>query len=204
MPKRDNGTLRRKVNLRLRALRELEVPVILETHAGFGRLWHYCYQAYDGVALEFDPVRISSVARQRPTWACYQVDCIPALRAGIGTHLPINFVDIDPYGSPWPVVDALFQGQRVWPEQLVVVVNDGLRQKAQRGGAWDTADLEGAVQRYGNESVYARYLEIAQGMFADKAAQAEYRLSRWTGYYCGYGQQMTHYAAVLTRDGGVK
>ena len=34
-------------------------------------------------------------------------------------------------------------------------------------------------------------------MLKDKAARAGYTLRRWTAYYCGHAQTMSHYAAVL-------
>lgn len=204
-PQKDNSTLRRKVALRLELLRELQAaPVVLETHGGLGTLWRYCYQdVADGVVLEKDPVKAAVLGRQRPGWAVYQADCIAALAAGVGAHLPINFVDIDPYGSPWPVFDALFGSVRPWPDRLAVAVNDGLRHKLKTGSGWHVEALESVVDRYGAEVLYDDYLAICRELVEEKAAQAGYSLRRWTGYYCGHSQAMTHYAAILTRSGGV-
>lgn len=108
-------------------------------------------------------------------------------------------MDCDPYGEPWPVLDAFFESEREFPPVLAVVVNDGLRQKLKTGGAWSTHSLAGVVGRYGNQVIYDRYLDICQEMIQEKAGQVGYTLARWAGYYCGYLEQTTHYAAVLTR-----
>jgi hypothetical protein len=198
---KDNSTFRAKVALRQRALMELgEVrPVVLETHAGFGKLFGACYSdVREGMAFEMKPEKAAMVAKQRPTWSVYESDCEKALALGVGDHLAVNFVDFDPYGQPWPAIDAFLESDRPRPARLVFVVNDGLRQKLQLNGGWDVESMREMVERFGNR-LYSIYLDICQLLVKEKAARAGYRLSRWNGYYCGHGNAMTHYAAVLDR-----
>lgn len=178
---------------------ELEHPVILETHGGLGKLYSRCYSSIpDGVVFEKNSDKSSVLARQRPTWAVYEADCISAMAAGVGGHLPVNFVDFDPYGEPWPAMDAFFEGLKPTVPRLVLVVNDGLRQKLKLTGGWDVESMGPVVERIGNHC-HEGYLEICKELVKEKAAKAGYALRRWTGYYCGFREQMTHYAAVLER-----
>lgn len=198
--KKDNSTLRYKVSLRRNLLREIERPVILETHGGWGAVYARCYMGVEqGVVCEKDPDKAAALARQRPTWAVYECDCVSALGAGAGSHLPVNFVDIDPYGEPWPVLDAFLNSDRELPDVLALAVNDGLRQKVAMNGGWDVESLTGIVSRYGAANTYDHYLDICRELVEEKAGQKGYSLARWAGYYCGANDQMTHYAAILTR-----
>jgi hypothetical protein len=197
---KDNSTFSLKASLRIKALLELEKPVVMETHGGYGKLYDRCYShVVDGVVFEKRPEKSAKLAKQRPGWAVYESDCLMALRAGVGSHLPVNFLDLDPYGEPWPVMDAFFESKRPKPDRLVMVVNDGLRQKLKMNGGWTVGSLQGVVDRMGNGGLYEKYLEVCQALVKEKAAKAGYVLRRWTGYYAGFAGQMTHYAAVLVR-----
>jgi hypothetical protein len=197
----DNSTFEQKARLRRRSLRELAgVPVVMETHGGFGRLYTACYSGIaQGVVFERLPRKAAALALQRPTWAVYEADCETAIRAGVGSHLAVNFLDLDPYGEPWPILEAFFTSARPFPQRMVVVVNDGLRQKLQMGGGWNTKSLEAVVRRWGNAKLYKYYLEICRELVQEKTATAGYRMKRWAGYYCS-GGHMTHYAAMLCRE----
>jgi hypothetical protein len=202
---KDNSTFEQKARLRSAALRELaELPVIMETHGGYGKLFLRCYRHVPaGVVFEEKPEKTAVLARQRPTWAVYEADCERAIRAGVGAHLVVNFLDLDPYGQPWDVLDAFFESERPRAPRLVVVVNDGLRRKLKMNGGWSVRSLREIVERNGNAVLYRDYLAICRELVIEKAAKAGYGLRRWTGYYCGSGQgsaqQMSHYAAVLER-----
>jgi hypothetical protein len=201
-PKKDNSTLRQKVALRRSALQALGggAPVILESHGGKGEIFKRCYSHVEqGVVFETDPRKTAVLSRQRPTWAVYEADCVSAMGAGVGFHLPFNFADFDPYGDPWPVVKAFLGNADHLAGRLVIVVNDGLRQGAKMGIAWQCESLQEAVAEHGNAFIYEHYLTVCQELMQKAAAQAGYSLSRWTGYYCGHAKQMTHYAAVLER-----
>jgi len=197
---KDNSTLALKTSLRRNALKEIDLPVVMETHGGYGAIFANCYFGIvDGVAFESKPDKASALAKQRPTWAVYESDCVMAIRAGIGNHLPVNFLDLDPYGEPWPVMDAFFQSDREFPDKLVIVVNDGLRQKLKMNGGWDVGSMVDVVAKYGASQMSKNYLAICRELLEEKASQRNYTLTRWAGYYCGHADQMTHYVAILTK-----
>lgn len=198
--KKDNSTIDRKVRLRARTLMLIERPVIMETHGGFGRIYQRCYRHVSaGVVLERDPAKAAALALQRPTWSVYECVTETALADGAGGHLEVNYLDLDPYGEPWPTLDAFFGSRRPFPPKLAIVVNDGLRQKLRMNGGWTVASLQAVVQRIGNNGLYQQYLEICREMLSEKAGRAGYELRKWTGYYCGHAEQMTHYAAVFEK-----
>ena len=176
----------------------VDKPVVMETHGGAGRLFARCYSHLPaGVVFEKDPAKAELLGRQRPTWAVYEADCERALREGVGSHLEVNFCDLDPYGEPWPILDAFFDSDRPRAKRLVLVVNDGLRQKLKMNGGWSVNSLHAVVDRLGNSKLYERYLEICRDLVSEKAARAGYALKKWTGFHCGFAGQMTHYCAVL-------
>lgn len=200
---KDNSTYRLKVKLRKNAIALLDAPVVMETHGGYGAIYQECYARLpNGVVFEKDAAKADALAKQRPTWAVYECNCEMAILAGAGAHLPTNFFDLDPYGSPWPVLDAILSVERDWPAQIVFVVNDGLRQKTQMSGAWSVSALDSMTAKYGNNAIYANYLDICRELIQEKTSQLGYKLTRWSGYYCGYENQMTHYAAVLEMTNG--
>ncbi|OFX13213.1 MAG: hypothetical protein A2Z18_11135 [Armatimonadetes bacterium RBG_16_58_9] len=185
--------------------------MILETHGGTGRLWARCYShVAHGIVFESDSEKASHLARQRPAWAVYQADCEKALASAVGDHLPVNFLDLDPWGSPWPTIGAFFAGIKPTVERLVVVVHDGLRNRLRMNMGWRTGGLEAVVERIGNQDCFANYKEICRDLMKEKAAESGYQLSRWAAFYTAIdrkhgdlgvlsGQDSTHYAAVLTK-----
>lgn len=195
--KKDNSTFRLKASLRKAALEYLETPVIMETHGGAGKLFDACYSGVEGgIVFEKNPKKVKLLGLQRPTWRVYEADCEMAIKAGMGRDLPINLLDVDPYGDPWPVIDAFFCSKRERPYLFCVVVNDGLRQKVRMGGSWNVGTLQSAVSKYGND-LHPIYLEVCQEMLKEKASEVGYNLARFAGYYCGHAKQMTHYLGVL-------
>ena len=198
---KDNSTFRDKARLRKKALALVDSPVVMETHGGYGAIYDECYRRadYPGVVFEKHPLKADSLAKQRPTWAVYQCDCVMAIAEGVGFHIPVNFFDIDPYGSPWDVVDAILSQHDRLPGKIVMAVNDGLRQRVQMNGGWNTDQLHRAVNHFGAASMYRRYLDACQFTLKLKAGEAGYSLARFGGYHCGFGNNMTHYAALLER-----
>lgn len=199
MPQKDNSTFAAKAMLRREALKRIADPVVLEAYGGYGKLFTACYSHLEtGVACEKDEAKADFLALQRSTWAVYQTD-IEQTICSIGRHLPINVLDVDPYGDPWPVVDgflASFADGRTRPNRLALVVNDGLRQKIGMGGAWSTPSLQWAVGRFGNR-LYDKYIDVCREMIKEKSGEVGYTLARFAGYYCGHNQQMTHYLAIV-------
>lgn len=203
MPKRkhDNTTFTQKVRLREEALHLLYAPpVIMETNGGAGTLFDAVYAHIKrGVVFETDTDKVSILGKQRPTWAVYEADCVNALRDGVGKHLTINLLDIDPYGQCWPIVDAFFGSSRPFAERMIVTVNDGLRQSLSLGKAWAVESMQPVVKKFGND-IHSKYLDVCQYLIKEKAARAGYSLSRFNGYYCGYSKANTHFMAILEKD----
>jgi hypothetical protein len=171
----------------------------METHGGEGKLWRQVYAHLpEGIVFEKNSQKVEILAHQRPTWAVYEGDCEAAIAAGVGAHLPVNLLDVDPYGSPWQVIEGFFASDRPKPQTLHIVVNDGSRQQVQLAGGWNSKVLQPLVDQFGN-GLRDNYLECCQILLGERAEGVGYRLSRWHGYYCGHGQQMTHYWAVLDR-----
>lgn len=184
-------------------MREIDAPVVCETHGGYGHLYERCYRSVaDGVVFEKDAAKAAFLAQQRPEWAVYECDCEMALRAGVGRHLAINVLDLDPYGEPWPVLDAFLagHGDRL-PARWGMVVNDGLRGgNLSANNGWNARSMQGAVMRWGVNGLYRNYLDVCRWLVNEKVATVGYTVAKWAGYYCGAGQGMTHYAAVLVRS----
>ncbi len=197
MSKKDNSTLKQKIIIRKKALSLLENPVVMETHGGEGVIYKHCYSEIEqGVVFEKDSKKTWVLGAQRPHWAVYEINCIDAIRNGAAAHIPINFVDLDPYGAPWDVVDAFFGGPQLRVKNLVFVVNDGMRLKLNRGGGWDVAQLKVAALKYGS-ALRDRYLDACRDLMIEKSALAGYKLEHFSGYYTGHAKQMTHYLALF-------
>lgn len=197
---RDNSTFPHKVALRRAALEWLDSPpVVLECYGGEGLIYDSCYVGVsDGAVIEKDPEKAAILAQQRSAWAVYEADTVKALEAGVGGHLPVSLLDVDPYGDSHPATKAFFASTRPFPEKLVIVVNDGLRQKLHLGNGWDTTSLHGMVEKYGN-NIYPMYLQICREILEETVTPIGYRIEKWAGYYCGKFNDMTHFAALLRR-----
>jgi len=201
---KDNSTFLNKRRLRLRLLAMIDNPVILETHGGIGKLYAACYSTIGrGAVFEKDPQKADILAVQRPTWSVYRCDVVAGLRAGAAAHLPINFVDLDPYGEPWPVLDAFLAGDRQLPDRWALVVNDGLRQGLALHGGWSVKSLHGIVARFGSAYPYKNYTAVCRMLVEEKAGARGFRVANWVAYYCGHADHMTHFGAVLVRSSGI-
>lgn len=198
---KDNSTFDEKARLRKRLLDELDDPVVLESHGGTGRLYNECYKTKvdRGVVFELDESKADVLAAQRPQWAVYEADSEYAIGAGAGSHMACNFIDLDPYGQPWPVVEAFFESDRPKPDRLVFAVNDGLRQSLQMGRGWDVDTLKPVMGKWANVSLYDNYLDVCKHLLAYHADLCGYSLVSWGGYHCGHGNNMTHYGAVFEK-----
>lgn len=199
---KDNSTLSHKLVLRRRALALCPRPAwVLETHGGWGRIGERVYDGCRGVVIEKTQDKASHLARQRPGWRVYQAVSEAALAAGLASGVAFDLIDLAPYGSPFPVMRALFEHPRELGDSLQLVVNDGLRQKVKLGGAWQVHDLREVVCRRGND-LYDDYLDAARECVEAIVAAAGYRVSHWHGYYTGSHGDMTHYWATLRRGDG--
>ena len=198
---KDNSTFRQKVALRYELLEEMPGPhVVLETHGVYGKIWEQCYSHLpEGVVFEKNPEKSAILALQRPTWAVYEADCQVGIFGKVGSHLPVNFLDIDPYGDPWPIITTFFLCWPNFPDTLGIVVQDGLRQKLMMNGGWHVKSISSLVLRHGNDKLYRYYKELCQELLTQTVARVGYRLEKWTAYYCGKNNTNTHYAALLRK-----
>lgn len=186
---KDNSTGIYKILLRQNLLKFIDRPVILETHGGEGVIFAACYgSAATGPVFEKNPEKAEILARQRPGWLVYETDCMAALSARCGNGLGINFLDVDPYGDPWPVIRAFFDAGYDLPDTLAVAVNDGLRQKVKQHAGWAVRSMRPAVEQFGNADLYANYLEVCQALMAQISGPWGYEIAQWTGYYCGHAK----------------
>lgn len=196
---KDNSTIDRKVALRRMALKRVPRDgLVLETHGGFGRIFERVYYRHPGVVIEKDERKVAQLARQRPNWRVYQGLAERALGAGLASEVPFSLIDLDPYGSPFEVLDGLFKPGRKFASEVQLVVNDGMRNKVRVGGAWHVRCLREIVQRRGNDLLDV-YLEVARELVEKMARRVGYVVAAWTGYYCGSNNDMTHYWATLRK-----
>ena len=173
---------------------------MMETHAGLGAVFERSWVGCRGIAIEKDPGRCEHLVRQRPEWAVYCGDSSKALAAGLGRWQAVDVLDVDPYGDPWPTIAGFFAAtERCFTHTMQVVVNDGLRNKTRMRGAWATGSLERAVSRHGN-NLFPIYIEVCRELMESAVAVAGYALESFQGYYCGHGDDMTHYWARLRRN----
>lgn len=195
---KDNSTFPAKVELRRLALQQVASPVVMETHGGYGELYDACYYgvADAGIVFEKDFTKAAFLARQRPAWAVYEGDCQLALAAGVGSHLTVNVLDVDPYGSAWEAIQAYFGSTRPFAGRMALVVNDGLRYGVKLGQAWQVGVLQPLVARFGN-GLWNKYLDVCGLLLQEAIVPAGYRIAFFDGYYAGIGQKMTHFLAIL-------
>lgn len=199
---KDNSTLASKLRLRRMVMGYYteRAPVVLETHAGYGRVFERVwYRAATGMVIEKDPRKIEALCVQRPHWRVYEGDTEAVLAAGLGRDLAFDIMDVDPYGSPFPIFDGLFTPERPFPDRWYLVVNDGLRQGVQRGRAWNIEHLQPIVARRGN-NLFPVYLDVAREMVDLYAARIGFKVTAWAGNYAGHHDLMTHYVAQLERE----
>lgn len=144
-------------------------------------------------------MKVEVLARQRPTWAVYQGKSEASLEVGIGGHLLVNFLDVDPFGEPWPTIEAFFNSERPRAQTLALAVNDGLRQKLRLQAGWHVRSMRQAIEKWGNAGLFDRYTEVCRWKVEQIAARQDYALTHWAAYYCGDQGDMTHYGAILER-----
>lgn len=197
--KKDNAGKLVKMGMRQRLLQKIEKPRILETHGGKGELGKALYLGYPGAVFEKDPAKTAYLLEQRPHWAIYEGDCIKAIEAGIGFHHNPNFIDCDPYGSPWPVLRAVFQNGDKLPKKVGVAVNDGLKKFALLGGAWKSEDLAPYARTYGNNWVTNNWQTLVRDLFEKTVGAAGFEVEEWAIMQSGQHGSMTQYAAVIKK-----
>lgn len=202
MKQHDNATVERKIYLRRKGLERLRAdPIVMETHGGFGSIYRRVYdRVRDGVVIERDLGKAAVLVQQRPSWSVYCANSDVVVQWGAGNHLAINFLDVDPYGDPWPTIAGFFGADRPFADHMVVAVNDGLRAKVRFGGAWSAKSLAHVVEDFGN-NLWPIYLQVCRRLMEEAVARAGYKVAKFQGYYCGqsHNKNMTHYLAELAR-----
>lgn len=170
----------------------------LETHGGYGEVWKRVYSGIPrGVVIEKAAEKTAVLARQRPGWIVFEGRAEQVIGSGVLRGLGVDFIDCDPYGSPWGVLTAAL-GSIDGP-LIGVVVNDGMRQRLRIKQGWTSKALAEEVLRYGNERLFADYLEVCREKLGGLLAAAGFDLAWWAGYYTGHNHDMTHYGAVGVR-----
>ena len=199
----DNKTLLEKSHLRKRLLEKLEAePCVLETHGGTGEIYLRCYAGVrEGAVFETDPVKAVTLLKQRPNWAVYETDCVWGLENGVGGHLEINFVDFDPYGAAWTGITAFFNSQRPQPEQLIIVVHDGIRSSLQRFGGSRIQTFSHIIEEIGEVRLHSEYLSVCERLLVEMTDSAGYEILGFGGFYSKQDENQTHFFAELKKIG---
>jgi len=172
--------------------------VVMETHGGNGHVAAACY-GEDGCVFDTDQVKSGVLARTRPTWQVWQGDCVRGLALGIGKVLPVTLLDVDPYGDPWPSLQAFFGSERAFQPYMQVCVNDGLMKLMRLAGAYGCGSLAEECVKYGSDGVRSHYHEVCRGKLARIVGGAGYRLDTWVIRSAGRNGTLTHYASGLVR-----
>ena len=199
---KDNKTLIEKSHLRKEMLARLETkPCVLETHGGSGELFLRCYsRVQSGAVFETDPKKAVTLLKQRPTWAVYETDCIWSLHNGVASHLEVNFVDFDPYGAAWNVIEAFFESERPRAEKLIIVVHDGVRNSLKRFGGGRINFFSNIVTEVGETELYENYLSICEELLFKIVSDAGYKAQQFGGFYSKADSDQTHFFAELHRS----
>ena len=196
----DNKSFLEKSHLRKLMIQKVENPVILETHGGRGKLFRRCYSAIDiGIVFEKDAMKAEVLVRQRPNWAVYESDCVWALKNGVGSHLEINFIDCDPYGQAWQVLQAFFESDRPRADRVVLVVHDGIRNNLRWFGGHDYPFFESIIEKMGNIDLYRNYIRACEDMLTEIVDTAGYDVESFGGFYSKKDKNQTHFFAELTK-----
>ena len=198
---KDNKSLIEKSHLRRLMLKKVDTPVILETHGGRGDLFRRCYAGVEmGIVFETDAHKAEVLVRQRPNWAVYESDCVYALESGVGSHLEINFIDVDPYGQAWQVLHAFFESDRPRADKVVLVVHDGIRRTLQKFGTRDFELFQSIVDRVGETYIARNYIEVCEDMLTEMVGSAGYAVESFGGFYSRKDKDQTHFFAELTKS----
>lgn len=204
--KHDNSALEQKASLRLQALADAPfTPIALETMGGEGMIYLRCYTGIQkGWVFEKNPDLLIPLTEQRPTWWAYQGEAERIL-GDCPDGFNANFIDIDPHGSPWPTLEALFHPRRFTHPEIYLVVHDGSRRFLSVGGSgsndqrWRHGILAELAADYGDD-LRTRYSDIAQVAIAKLAKPCGYTIKKWLSFYTGHDKNSTHYWATLHRS----
>ncbi len=203
----DNLSFKQKAMLRQSAVQHLRAlgiePVVLEGYGGWGMLYDACYaDVAAGCVFEKEPAKTIALAAQRPTWAVYEADSPAALSLGAGSHLCYTLADFDPYGDPYPAIQAFFSSPRPFANTMMLVVMDGLRWKTRSASGWQSATLAPLLEEglFGNHELWDKYEQVAEALCIRSVGPAGYRVVTFSAYSAGTGQKLCHWIAKLVRQ----
>ena len=178
-----------------------DTPVILETHGGKGDLYRRCYADVEtGLVFETDPAKAEKLVWQRPNWSVYETDCVWGLENGVGSHLKVNFIDADPYGQAWHVLQAFFGSERPRAERVILVVHDGVRKSLGRFGSLNMDIFAPIVEQIGELNLYRKYLEVCEQLLGEMVSEAGYAVTGFGGFYSRRDKDQTHFFAELRKE----
>jgi hypothetical protein len=200
--KKDNSTLYFKASLRNKLIKNIKDPlVVIDVFAGAGKIYDLCYKnSLTGVAFERNPEKVEKLVEQREKWLVYECDSILGINAACGSIFKFNFIDVDPYGDPWPALHAIFsQKKYAFCDTIGIAVMDGLRQGAKMQVAWKQKGLKQFSDKYGNAELYKFYKELCKEKIEEIISPLGFRISKWAAYYCGTMDLMTHYGGIFKR-----
>lgn len=186
----DNSTLRQKIAMRISGLEIAGDCRIVETNGGFGKVGDACgYEKFQGMVFEKMEPKAKVLALKRPAWMVFEADAVKAIK-GMKFSSDYSFFDVDPYGDPFEYLAGIANASE--SKRLIIAVNDGLRNKAKRGGSFACESLKKAVHHFGNDSIYDRYLEVVDWITKDIFSNSGFKAKILRGYHCKSGD-MTHY-----------
>ena len=175
-------------------------PVILETHGGTGQLFSRCYPHVEhGIVFETDSQKAETLVQQRPNWTVCETDCVWALGQGVGSHLRINFIDTDPYGQAWHVLQAFFGSEREHADRVILVAHDGIKTRIQKYGCHDVSVFHKVIEEIGNRQLYLNYLDVCHELLIETVNKAGYEVEGFGGFYSKHDADQTHFFAELLK-----
>ena len=119
----------------------------------------------------------------------------------MGSHLEINFIDADPYGAAWHVLQAFFDSERPRAEQVVLVVHDGVRGSLQRFGSLNMDIFAPIVEQIGELGLYRNYLDVCEQLLNDVVSgDTGYVVTGFGGFYSRRDKNQTHFFAELRKE----
>lgn len=171
-------------------------PVVLEAYGEFGIVFGRAYREFDawGVTLDKDQKKVHHLAVQRPNWIVCRGDSARLIEAGLCGWMPFDILDVDAWGSPWPVVLGFFKSERAIKSPLWIVATDGSPYHLSLTG--HVKVLQGLTEKYGEKQVRQKYPAIARELLETESSRNGWVVADWK-----YTQikKLAHWTARLER-----
>lgn len=181
----------------IRRLAEAAAPPgpVLETHGGTGWLASTVYAGRTGIGIELNQRKAAARARILPAWWSIVGDSASVLRSGALRWFAPAIIDVDPYGDPWPALEAAAAGVSV-PPAVVLAVTDGLPRALQIRD-YRVPSLRADIAAHGLDYVREYYEEICRRRI--QRLFPAYTIDRWVYAESGKGRGLALYAARITQ-----